>query len=120
MASRQPQNTAPVVSANPLAPRLRNPASSDPKATAEGERQARIAADRAEKKRKQRLDEIEKRIAEKEAAVVALEQEMSTPGFFDDRVNAEKAAKDREALMWEVNDLMGQWELMQLESATAL
>ena len=62
---------------------------------------------------------IEKRIAEKEAAVAAIEAEMSIPGFFDDRARAEKAAKDREAIMWEVNDLMGQWELMQQESAPA-
>jgi ATP-binding cassette subfamily F protein 3 len=111
-------NPTAAATANPLAPRLRKP-EGDAKATAEAERQARIAADRAEKKRKQRLDEIEKRIAEKEAAVVAIEKEMSAPGFFDDRARAEKAAKDRESLMWEVNDLMGQWELMQQESVPA-
>jgi hypothetical protein len=44
---------------------------------------------------------------------------MSAPGFFDDRARAEKAAKDRESLMWEVNDLMGQWELMQQEPVSA-
>jgi ATP-binding cassette subfamily F protein 3 len=111
-----PAAPAAPTSANPLAPRLRKPESTDPKAAAEAERQARIAADRAEKKRKQRLDEVEKRIAEKEAAVGAIEKEMGEPGFFDDRARAEKAAKDREALMWEVNDLMGQWELMQKEA----
>jgi ATP-binding cassette subfamily F protein 3 len=109
---------APPVS-NPLAPRLRKPEPSDTKAAAEAERQARIAADRAEKKRKQRLDEIEKRIAEKEAAVGVIEKAMTEPGFFDDRARAEKAAKDRESLMWEVNDLMSQWELMQQETAPA-
>jgi ATP-binding cassette, subfamily F, member 3 len=105
--------------ANPLAPRLRKPEAGDAKALAEAERQARIAADRAEKKRKQRLDEIEKRIAEKEAAVGEIEKAMTEPGFFDDRARAEKAAKDRESLMWEVNDLMSQWELMQQEAAPA-
>jgi ATP-binding cassette subfamily F protein 3 len=103
--------------ANPMAPRLRkaDPVNADPKAAAEAERQARIAADRAEKKRKQRIDEIEKRIAEKEALVAGIEKEMGEPGFFEDRARAEKAAKDRESLMWEVNDLMGQWELIQQE-----
>jgi len=110
--------TAPPAS-NPLAPRLRKPDPADPKAAAEAERQARIAFDRAEKKRKQRLDEIEKRIAEKEAAVGVIEKAMTEPGFFDDRARAEKAAKDRESLMWEVNDLMSQWELMQQETAPA-
>ncbi len=119
MPEKRPNSAVASTSANPLAPRLRKPEPADAKASAEAERQARIASDRAEKKRKQRLDEIEKRIAEKEAAVVAIETEMAAPGFFDDRARAEKAAKDRESLMWEVNDLMGQWELMQQESAPA-
>jgi ATP-binding cassette subfamily F protein 3 len=118
LAEKRSVSPAPQANANPLAPRLRKP-EADPKAAAEAERQARIAADRAVKKRKQRLEEIEKRIAEKEGAVAAIEKEMSVPGFFDDRVRAEKAAKDRESLMWEVNDLMGQWEVMQQEPATA-
>ncbi|MEO8359891.1 MAG: ABC-F family ATP-binding cassette domain-containing protein, partial [Vicinamibacteria bacterium] len=117
-------SVAPVAAAapaNPLAPRLRkpDPTLGDPKAAAEAERQARIANDRAEKKRKQRLDEVEKRIAEKEAAVAVIEKEMTEPGFFEDRARSEKAAKDREGLMWEVNDLMAQWELMQQETVSA-
>ena len=114
------RQAAPAASANPLAPRLRKPdQGGDPKAAAEAERQARIANDRAEKKRKQRLEEIEKKIADKEAQVGAIEKEMATEGFFDDRARSEKAAKDRESLMWEVNDLMAQWELMQQETAPA-
>ena len=113
------RQAAAAPAANPLAPRLRQADPQDSRARAEAERQARIAADRAEKKRKQRLDEIEKRIAEKEAAVGVIEKAMTEPGFFDDRARAERAAKDREALMWEVNDLMSQWELMQQETATA-
>ena len=118
MPEKRPSAAAAAPTSNPLAPRLRKPDPSDLKAVAEAERQARIAADRAEKKRKQRLEEIEKRIAEREAAVGAIEKEMSSAGFFEDRARAEKAAKDRESLMWEVNDLMGQWELMQQETAT--
>ncbi len=113
------RTSSPAPLANPLAPRLRKPDPKDAKAVAEAERQAKIAADRAQKKRKQRLDEIEKRIAMKEAEVGALEKSMGEPGFFEDRARAEKAAKDREALMWEVNDLMSQWELMQQETAPA-
>ena len=117
MPEKRPSAPAAAPTSNPLAPRLRKPDPSDLKAVAEAERQARIAADRAEKKRNQRLEEIEKRIAEREAAVGAIEKEMSSAGFFEDRARAEKAAKDRESLMWEVNDLMGQWELMQQETA---
>jgi ATP-binding cassette subfamily F protein 3 len=116
LAEKRSPSPASQANANPLAPRLRKP-DTDPKAAAEAERQARIAADRALKKRKQRLEDIEKRIAEKESAVSAIEKEMAAPGFFEDRARAEKAAKDREGLMWEVNDLMGQWEVMQQEEA---
>ena len=52
--------------------------------------------------------------------MAAIEKGMTTAGFFDDRARAETAARDRESLMWEVNDLMAQWELMQQEdTATA-
>jgi ATP-binding cassette subfamily F protein 3 len=124
MPEKRSHSTAAEGSKNPLAPRIRkteapNASPAAARIAAEVERQARIAADRAEKKRKQRLDEVEKRIAEREAAVAAIEKEMTSPGFFDDRARAERAAKDRESLMWEVNDLMAQWELMQQETAPA-
>ena len=60
---------------------------------------------------KARLAELEKRIAEKEQAVKELEAQMASPGFYDDRARAEKAASDHKALMWEVGDLMSQWEI---------
>lgn len=49
---------------------------------------------------------------------------MAAPGFYDDRARAEKAAHDHKALMWEVGDLMSQWEMLheslqELESAPA-
>jgi ATP-binding cassette subfamily F protein 3 len=107
--------SAPDVGAK-LAPRVHKP---DPaiaaKAAAEAERQQKIRVERADRKRRQRLAEMEGRIAEKENAVKALEAQMTAPGFFDDRARAEQAAKDREALMWDVNELMTQWEMLQTE-----
>lgn len=108
--------TAPAGGADRLSPRVHKP---DPaaaaKATAEAERQAKIQRERNEKKRRQRLAEVEARIAEKEAGVKQIEDEMAAPGFFEDRARAEKAAKDREQLMWDVNELMTQWEMLQTE-----
>ena len=87
---------------DPLAPRLR-PRDARPE---------RALIEREEKKRKQRLAEMEKRIAEKEQAVKELEAQMASPGFYDDRARAEKAAEDHKTLMWEVGELMSQWEML--------
>ncbi|HVQ31036.1 MAG TPA: ABC-F family ATP-binding cassette domain-containing protein [Vicinamibacteria bacterium] len=100
--------TAPKPAADPMAPRLRT-ASTPP------DRQERQLRERELKKLKNRLSELEKRIAEKEQAVKALEAQMASPGFYDDRAQAEKAATDHKSLMWEVGDLLSQWEMVQTE-----
>ena len=56
---------------------------------------------------------MEKRIAEKEKAVKDLEARMASPGFYDDRAHADKVVAEHKALMWEVGDLMSQWEMLQ-------
>ena len=38
---------------------------------------------------------------------------MSAPGFYDNRDAAKTAADRHQALMWEVGDLMAQWEGLQ-------
>jgi ATP-binding cassette subfamily F protein 3 len=66
-----------------------------------------------------RIAALEARIAEREAAVKELEAAMSAPGFYDDR-EASKSVIDRhQALMWEVGDLMSQWESLQEHAASA-
>ena len=57
--------------------------------------------------------ELERRIAEKEKAVKDLESQMASPGFYDDRIEAEKAVATHKNLLWEVGDLMNQWEMLQ-------
>ncbi len=89
---------------DPLAPRLRPPAAPD-----------RQAQERETKRMKSRLVELEKRIAEKEGAVKDLEAQMASPGFYDERERAAQAADDHKKLMWEVGDLMNQWEALQNE-----
>jgi ATP-binding cassette, subfamily F, member 3 len=63
--------------------------------------------------RQQRIDSLESRIAETEAAIRELEQQMSAPGFYDDRAAAQPVIDRHQALMWQVGDLMHQWEALQ-------
>ena len=53
----------------------------------------------------------------KEAEVKELEASMAAAGFYDNH-DAARAAIDRhQALMWEVGDLMAQWESLQEHAA---
>jgi ATP-binding cassette subfamily F protein 3 len=105
--AKAPSPSAPA--RDPLAPRLR----------AKGTPPERVVREREIKKRKARLAELEARISERERVVKDLEQQMASPGFYDDRTRAEKAAAEHQALMWEVGDLMGQWEALQTEMDAA-
>jgi len=67
---------------------------------------------RAEKARQARIDDLEARIADRENAIREIEQEMSKPGFYEDRTAAQPLIDRHQALMWEVGDLMRQWEEM--------
>ena len=73
--------------------------------------------DREEKKRRGRIADLEQRIAEKEQAVKALEARMAAPGFYDDREASKHVIEQHQALMWEVGDLMAQWEALQEHAA---
>jgi ATP-binding cassette subfamily F protein 3 len=88
---------------DPMAPRLR-PAGAPP------DRQAR---EREARKLKNRISDLERRIGEKEQAVRDLEHLMASPGFYDDRAQADKAAAEHKALTAEVAALMAEWENLQ-------
>ena len=65
-----------------------------------------------------RIANLETRIAEREAAIKEVEVAMSDPGFYSNH-EASKPVLDRhQALMWEVGDLMSQWEMLQDEVTT--
>ena len=66
---------------------------------------------------RKRIDSLEQRIATREEAVRALEAEMSVPGFYADQAASDNAIKRHQALMWEVGDLMNQWEALEKEAA---
>jgi len=63
--------------------------------------------------RQDRLASLETRIAETEAAIREIEQAMAAPGFYDDRAAAQPLLDRHQALMWQVGDLMHQWEELQ-------
>ncbi len=88
---------------DPLAPRLR------PK-DGQADRQAR---EREAKKLKSRITDLERRISEKEQAVRDLEHLMASPGFYEDRVAAEKAVAERQKLLEEVAAALSDWESLQ-------
>jgi ATP-binding cassette subfamily F protein 3 len=78
------------------------------KADAEArKRQRALQAHRA------RIDDLEARIAECEAAIRELEKTMAAPGFYDDRAAARPVVDRHQSLMWQVGDLMQQWEELQ-------
>jgi ATP-binding cassette subfamily F protein 3 len=60
-----------------------------------------------------RVDALEARIADRERVIKAIEETMAAPGFYDDHEAARPVIDKHQALMWEVGDLMNQWEALQ-------
>ena len=86
------------------------PASYDERKRQESEaRKARKALDA----RRKRVEDLESRIAEREQAIKAIETTMAAPGFYDNHEIAKPVIDKHQALMWEVGDLMHQWEQLQ-------
>src|SRR4029077_16015060 len=71
---------------------------------------------RAANERGSRLADLEARIAEREQAIKSLEGHMADPGFYEDRGKANEALSKHQQLMWEVGDLMNQWEALQKDA----
>jgi ATP-binding cassette subfamily F protein 3 len=63
--------------------------------------------------RRKRIDDLETRIAEREQAIRDIEVTMAAPGFYDNHEEAKPIIDKHQALMWEVGDLMHQWEELQ-------
>jgi ATP-binding cassette subfamily F protein 3 len=107
----------------PAAPAARPaaPAAAAPGAAAEYEERKRDAAERKRRERafaalSARIAELEARIAEREAEVKAVEDAIAAPGFYTDPAAAKPVLDRHQALMWEVGDLLGQWEMLQAEA----
>ena len=74
---------------------------------------------RAVEARRVQIDEIETRIAETEKAIREIEAAMAEPGFYDHRDAAQPVIDRHQALMWQVRDLMHEWEQLQSSLTTA-
>jgi len=68
---------------------------------------------KAQDARRTRIDDLENRIAEREQAIRDIEATMAAPGFYDNHDEAKPIIDKHQALMWEVGDLMHQWEELQ-------
>ncbi len=88
---------------------------------ADHEQRKREAAERKKRERAYdalaaRIAELEARIAERETTVKAVEAEMAVPGFYDRHETSKPVLDRHQALMWDVGDLLGQWEMLQAEA----
>ena len=104
-----------------LAPALRPAAPKPARRLTAADHKRRQVEERRQKRRHDALDariaEIERRISEREEEVRQLEATMTAPGFYEDRTRADGAVARHQTLMWEVGDLMNQWEALQSEVA---
>ena len=100
--------------ANPAASSVRRqagrakPAASRRQAAAEDKKRQR-----RQDARRRRVMNLEEVISEREAALKALEASMSEPDFYGDPESANALIARHQALMWEIGDLMHQWEELE-------
>jgi ATP-binding cassette subfamily F protein 3 len=99
------------------------PASKSPETPDSRESRKKIEAERRRKQRaheslQRRIVELEGRIAAGEEEIRQLETEMSSPGFYERQESSKPVIDRHQALMWEVGDLMAQWEALQEHATT--
>jgi ATP-binding cassette, subfamily F, member 3 len=95
-----------------------------PPATQTREDRKREEAERRKQQKAQdalrkRIADLEGRITEREGEIKELEGAMASPGFYDDREASKQTIDRHQSLMWEVGDLMAQWEALQEHAATS-
>jgi len=60
--------------------------------------------------------DLEARIAEREKSIKDVEQKLSAPGFYTDHEGSKPVLAQHQALMWDVGELLSQWEMLQSEA----
>jgi ATP-binding cassette subfamily F protein 3 len=78
----------------------------------------RKKSQRAAQALQKRIADLEARIAEREKQVKELEAAMAAPGFYESHETSKPVIDRHQALMWEVGDLMAQWESLQEHAAS--
>jgi ATP-binding cassette subfamily F protein 3 len=109
-ASQKPQ--APKA---PAAPAAAGSAREEKKRQDAEERRRKRAADAIQA----RIDSLEATIAQREGEMRELEATMAAPGFYDNRDTSQPVIDRHQALMYEVGDLMHQWEDLQAQLTEA-
>jgi ATP-binding cassette, subfamily F, member 3 len=95
-------------------PGVQSPEGRDERKRVEAERRKQQRANEA---LQARIAALESRIAERESQIKELEAAMSAPGFYDNRETSKQVIDRHQALMWDVGDLMSQWEALQGHAA---
>ena len=80
--------------------------------------------DAAERKRRERafkalsdrINDLEARIAECEKSIKRLEAALAEPSVYERREQAQPLIDEHQTLMWQVGDLLSQWEMLQTEA----
>jgi ATP-binding cassette subfamily F protein 3 len=91
-----------------------------PAAAKSYDEQKREAAERKRQERarsglRARIADLENRIASHEKNIKDLEATMSAPGFYEAHELAKPIIDQHQTLMWEVGELLNQWEMLQAE-----
>ena len=105
------ERTRPLAATVPTSKTVSKPATS-----AASHRQNQTEVRRQERRRKAletRISDLERRISNREATVQQLETEIASPDFYSDATTAQDTISRHQTLMWEVGDLMNQWEALQ-------
>ena len=85
------------------------------------EERKREAADKKKRERafkalKDRVTDLESRIADREKQIKEVEETMAAPDFYSDHEKSKPILAKHQALMWEVGELLSQWEMLQSEA----
>jgi ATP-binding cassette, subfamily F, member 3 len=96
-------------------PQVASPKTEQPHEQRKRESIEKRKRERALKTLKDRVAELEARIADREKAIKDAEQKMSAPDFYTDHVKSKSVLTQHQELMWEVGELLGQWEMLQGE-----
>jgi ATP-binding cassette subfamily F protein 3 len=112
---QNPGPRSPKPGARSPTPGTPSPAASREKHRPDDERRKK---ERVREATRRRIADLEARIDEREAEVKAIEAAMARPGFYDDHDASRRALERHQALMWEVGDLVAQWEALQEHAHT--
>ena len=108
-----PLRTSSTTGGKPSDPPAANASGRETKEKRRQQMQAERRLKREVAAREKRIGELERRIAELEREIKKIEITMATPGFYDDRDAANPLIDRHQNLMWEVGNLVEQWELLQ-------